>query len=61
VEASGMRKNKDANVRRMQWTDEVELALKTNKRFKWEMFEIEQSYSTGTHLQLKSLSFQSPV
>jgi hypothetical protein len=57
VEASGMRKNKDANVRRMQWTDEVELALKTNKRFKWEMFEIEQSNSTGTHLQLKSLSF----
>lgn len=56
-----MRKNEDGYARKMQWTDEVESASKTNKRFNWEMFEMEQSNSTGAHLQLKSFSLQSPV
>jgi hypothetical protein len=59
VGASGMRKNEDTNVRKMQWAEEVESAFKTNKRFAWEMFEMEQSNGTGTHLQFKSFSFQS--
>jgi hypothetical protein len=45
--ASGIKMNEDANVRKMQWTGEVESTLKTNKRFKWEMFEIEQKQQYG--------------